>query len=108
MTTNHELLAALHMVIARLSSTTGPTTTAEWEAVRAALAQGERYAEKRRKTCKENEVPPAPAPTPAEELPRAPALTVCPNCQQWQRPPYGDCLNECARRGFAPYGKAAL
>lgn len=30
-------------------------------------------------------------------------LHVCPNCQQWQRPENGgDCLNECARRGFAP------
>ena len=32
------------------------------------------------------------------------ALTGCPNCEQWQRPPYGDCLNECAKRGFAPWG----
>jgi len=33
------------------------------------------------------------------------ALTVCPNCEQWQRPPYGDCTNECAKRGFAPFAR---
>ena len=30
-------------------------------------------------------------------------MSVCPNCQQWQRP-YGDgadCLNRCRERGFA-------
>lgn len=28
---------------------------------------------------------------------------VCPNCGQWQREEnYGDCLNECIKRGFAP------
>jgi hypothetical protein len=25
---------------------------------------------------------------------------VCPNCGQWRN--LGDCVNECARRGFAP------
>jgi hypothetical protein len=29
------------------------------------------------------------------------AWGVCPNCEQWQRPPFGDCLHECAKRGFA-------
>lgn len=26
---------------------------------------------------------------------------ICPNCEQWQRPPHGDCVNDCAQRGFA-------
>lgn len=36
------------------------------------------------------------------------SLTVCPNCEQWQRPfidRHGernrDCLNQCRKRGFA-------
>ena len=30
-------------------------------------------------------------------------IRVCPNCEQWQRRSnYGDCLNQCAKRGFAP------
>lgn len=39
------------------------------------------------------------APTPG-------TLTVCPNCEQWQRPVkdarVADCLHECRKRGFAP------
>ncbi len=31
---------------------------------------------------------------------------VCPNCGQWQHPPKYDCMNECAKRGFAKYGQA--
>lgn len=29
----------------------------------------------------------------------APALTVCPNCEQYQHD--GDCVNDCVARGFA-------
>lgn len=37
------------------------------------------------------------------QAPQSEALTVCPNCEQWQRGENGgDCLNECRRRGFAP------
>jgi len=34
--------------------------------------------------------------------------TPCPNCGQWQRPHKGeyDCMNQCAKRGFAPRKKA--
>jgi hypothetical protein len=31
------------------------------------------------------------------------AAAVCPNCGQWQHKATGDCLNECAARGFAPF-----
>jgi len=34
-------------------------------------------------------------------------MGVCPNCEQWQRRPVGDCSNECARRGFAPFAPPA-
>jgi hypothetical protein len=37
------------------------------------------------------------------EVTTEPTLTVCPNCDQWQRPENGgDCLNRCKARGFAP------
>lgn len=40
-----------------------------------------------------------------ERQERADVLDVCPNCGQYQRASnYGDCLNECAKRGFAPWG----
>lgn len=33
--------------------------------------------------------------------------SVCPNCGQWQHEGnYGDCFNECIRRGFAPRKEA--
>lgn len=31
-------------------------------------------------------------------------LAVCPNCGQWRHS--GDCLNDCADRGFAPKASA--
>lgn len=32
--------------------------------------------------------------------------SVCPNCGQWQHAYTGDCFNDCAKRGFAPFSKA--
>lgn len=33
------------------------------------------------------------------------AAPVCPNCGQWQHASTGDCFNDCAKRGFAPFAQ---